>query len=111
MPKEVIQRADSCDVRVGSTDGGEQVNVYTSPQVSVRWGSARTATDGHTVPGDVHIDISEYPVVSKAEFNEAKSWPPDPERVSYGPELDRAALNKLIRTLRRARDAAFGRDE
>lgn len=29
----------------------------------------------------------------------------------YSPPLDRADLNKMIRTLRQARDAAYGRDE
>jgi hypothetical protein len=111
MPKEVIQHPDSTDVRLGSTGGEEQVNVYTSPALTVRWGSSHTGSGGHTVPGDVQITISEFPVISKAEFHEAKSWPPDPSRETHSAGLDRAQLNALIKVLRRARDQAFGRDE
>ena len=36
---------------------------------------------------------------------------PDGPPITEGIPLDRSAINRLIRTLRRARDATYGRDE
>lgn len=107
MPKEVITHAESYDTR---GRGGELADIHTGPSLSVRWENSHQGS-AKTSPGDVMVAVSLYPTVTREEFRAAKSWPPSPEREILCGPLDRAQLNKLIRTLRRARDAAFGRDE
>lgn len=107
MPKEVINHPESHDTR---GPDGEIVMVYTNPSVSVHWGNVYQG-GREAVPGNVVLQLSEFPSVTGEEFKAAESWPPPPEReITAGP-FSREQINKLIKTLRRARDAAFGRDE
>jgi hypothetical protein len=52
---------------------------------------------------------AEYVQIATSNFDATKHNPADYK--SFYADLDRAAINKLIVVLRRARDQAFGRDE
>lgn len=79
-----------------------------------------TDADGREVCKRVVIDDSAVKVgwskeaehVEIAVVFERDSQHPghDPEAKSWHAQMDRAGLNRLIRTLRKARDAAFGAD-
>ncbi len=103
MPKEVIY--DECslyDVHVGwSKDGGYlQVGIETQ--------------DGNSIAKHLYDTMPE-PGTAQGGWGEGK----DETHVNQGlagftglwGSLDRAGVNRLIRTLRKARDEAFGRDE
>lgn len=68
------------------------------PVVEIRW--SREA-------GDVQVCTREH----KHEVPGPDEQSPIPSEYGYYATLDRRAINDLIRHLRRARDAAFGKDE
>lgn len=100
MPKELIygERAP-----YGEEDPGRSV-------VDVRW----DRESGYFQIATACIDRSTHetyiPAHIRAEMPEGE-WAFATAWDGFYVDLDRAGINKLIRTLRRARDAAFGRDE
>lgn len=100
MPKEVIpDEAGAFDVHVGWTR---------EPAGHVQVGAVMAAGRAIDAPPDAPRNLRQL----------VASWPddagdPDSPGGATGlwSTLDRAGVNRLIRTLRHARDAAFGRDE
>lgn len=92
MPKEVIQH--------GKAFTRDALNDTVGPTLQVSWW--RDGTDGLPGYATVQFEIDETLVAAIAENNATK--------ISSRP-LDRKEINKLIATLRRARDAAYGSDE
>jgi hypothetical protein len=110
MPKEVIAHP-RCEESNEWNEAGEVTGrvMVTTPRLTLHW-SALNSTE-LALNGGVSLSIGSFPAVSMEEFGAAKCWPPEPEREQYTAELDRGQLNKLILLLRKARDAAYGRDE
>lgn len=110
MPKEVIIHPVPVERPNFDAEGNKiGVSMCTDPRLTLHWSSLNsTELDLH---GGVSLSITSYPVVSAEQYAEAKSWPPEPEFEQYTAEMGREAINKLIRLLRKARDAAYGRDE
>lgn len=107
MPKEVITHAKSVDV-VNGPPGSKDMNVITNPQLTLHWSSFKSTEDEYH--GVVQLSVVTYPTVSKDEWREALSWPPPSESEVYSAVMSRDDINRLIRLLRRARDAAYGGD-
>ena len=77
------------------------------PAISIGWRSD-TAGNGH-VQLEFNAEVAYFERV--ALWQESWSLNEGPPRTSvFSPVLDRAELNKMIRTLRRARNAAYGDD-
>lgn len=84
MPKEIINHRHQDD------DGDPK------PFAQVGWCR-------HREDGMHHVEIS---TLAGGDYNETPQEP----RPGFYVSLDRDGVNRLIRTLRRARDAAFGSD-
>lgn len=110
MPKEVIAHP-RCDKQNEWNEAGEVTGqvMTTTPQLTLHW-SALSSTELE-LTGGVQLSIKAFPVMSMAEYDAAKCWPPEGELEQYTANLDRDQLNRLIRTLRKARNAAYGVDE
>lgn len=92
MPKEVIRDAfDGNDYRIIENDGSETLQTFVGNFLQVGWD--RNA--GHVQAG----------VLQGGDHDESKK----PGRGLYV-QLDRPGINRLIRLLRKARDAAYGAD-
>jgi hypothetical protein len=95
MPKEVIRARPETDDGAG-------------PYVRVGWGHASEVVEiGTAVPDG----CGQLRLPNPDNVNE---WNPiilDGYDVGWFVQLDRVGINRLIRTLRKARDSAFGRDE
>lgn len=77
-----------------------------SPVVQVGWTPASGPDEGAVqIAMTQLIDI---PVSQLDADGKPRKWPTGDERIT---RLSRTDINKLIRTLRRARDQAFGQDE
>lgn len=128
MPKETVQdTAGLFDVRVGWDHvGSAQVGVETADGrslISALYGDKDAlALIGQRVgeltplaPGATRVTSSEalagYGRSILDVIEASQTSPGTAEYVGVWSTLDRGAINRLIRTLRRARDAAFGRDE
>jgi hypothetical protein len=76
--------------------------------VEVSWGRE----GGYVQVATTCPDLDRAVTVAK-EIVEFKAAHPDETLLTtgYHADLDRARINELIRTLRKARDQAFGRDE
>lgn len=110
MPKEVINHSETREQHSYDDDGKQAgTNMCVDPRLTLHW-STLNSTELR-LHGGVSLSITSYPVLSIDEYNEAESWPPPATVEQYTHELDRETLNKLIRLLRKARDAAYGRDE
>ena len=109
MPKEVITFGPSEERGVYDADGVKTGSVMCcDPRLALHWSTLNsTELDLH---GGVSLSVMAFPSVPLAEYQEMKSWPPTASDEVYI-SLDRAEINKLIRLLRRARDAAYGGDE
>lgn len=100
MPKEVIRGGPGSAVPVvqeGAPGSDDQLIAVNEAVVEVRWNRE-----------------AEHVQVVTRELNHAMHGSEDspiPCEYGYYWTPDRRAINDLIRTLRRARDAAFGRDE
>lgn len=93
MPKEVVHG----DRNYGPPEvAGEPVVL---PVVVVGW--SRETGDVQIVTRDLHAEVP-------TPEEQREGIPP---RYGYYVTMDRRGINDLIRHLRRARDAAFGRDE
>jgi hypothetical protein len=113
MPKEVIAWPHSEESNswneLGEVTGKVMI---TSPRLTLHW-STLSSSDME-LSGGVSLSILPYPPVSKEDYDQATCWPPPPETPQdelYTANLERDQLNRLIRLLRKARDAAYGRDE
>lgn len=110
MPREVIAHARSEEQNEWNAAGEVTGKVMTiSPQLTLHW-SALSSTE-LDLTGGVQLGLKTFPVTSIDEYNAAKSWPPEGDPEQYTANLDRDQLNKLIRLLRKARNAAYGADE
>lgn len=129
MPRETVSGVDhdgynvqvgwqaDRDVQLGveQAEGRALVSmVYGSPEALERIG--RGAVTGGLAPfgpGADRMSGEEAADLGRAILNLVEGNPNDVESSCTGvwANLDRAGCNRLIRTLRRARDAAFGRDE
>lgn len=100
MPREQINYPAAV-METGADGGAPSVIKAAGPALHVSW---------HASPaGTVQIRFDANPdfIQEAADF-------PDPETgrsAMYTDELTRAEINKMIRTLRRARDQAYGKDE
>ncbi len=110
MPKEVIIHPVTQERPSFDTEGNKTgISMCIDPRLTLHWSTLNsTELDLH---GSVSLSVTSYPVLSAEQYAEAKSWPPEPEFEQYTAAMDREAINKLIRLLRKARDAAYGRDE
>ncbi len=124
MPKETIQdQAGQYDVRVGWRQDGEvQVGVEQAAGfslVSVLYGDPkcmeRIGTEVARQIGAAEPQTSDAAASwGRAILNIVEASQPVPGSPSYTgvwSTLNREGCNRLIKTVRRARDAAFGRDE
>lgn len=88
----------------------------TWPALAVRWRRGGEKMPDGVDSAHVGITLTEYEQMPWAEYWERHSTqntpvtPPVKEE-HYGRTLTRAEINHLIAVLRRARDAAYGRDE
>jgi hypothetical protein len=111
MPKEQINYPEPFVPREPSSDGpstdpaihGES---WPEPTVHVSWLGATGDHDGHA-----QVAIKAPRAYLKMLVEEDGAQAADAGPGVYSPVLDRTALNRLIRVLRRARDQAYGRDE
>jgi hypothetical protein len=107
MPREKINQAPEF---IPCTHDGDcppiHGEAWPEPEVHVSW----TRGSDHGVGFvQVSLDCPHAYVESFARDLEADS---DAPTVSvFSPSLDRSAVNRMIQTLRRARDQAYGRDE
>lgn len=130
MPKETIQdTTGSYDVRVGwRPDSDVQVGVETAAGfslVSVLYGDRDAlikigwqvcdkldhrihAEGGDAAKNEALAQIGRM-VLDTIESSQTS--PGEPSYTGVWSTLDRAGCNRLIKTVRRARDSAFGRDE
>ncbi len=111
MPKEQINYPEPFVPRepsgtAGSGDPAIHGESWPEPTVHVSWLSATGDHDGH-----VQVAIKAPRAYLKMLTEESDTQPFVAEPGVYSPVLDRVALNKMIRVLRKARDQAYGRDE
>lgn len=96
MPKELIYSDDPAYMR----DGGDgEVPASEQPPGTGRTVYQRGVHVGWSRQGYVEVGVAEFAIATQ-----------DNEGGGHYTTLDRAGLNRLIRTLRKARDAAFGAD-
>lgn len=124
MPKEQINHGQPFLYReVGETDGSpsgyvtdvypggpppEGWSVLTEPSLQVHWTRQHDEVRG-TGHVQVSLDVDRLDLLRSAR--EVESDEAITKRGIFTGSLNRAELNHLIRTLKRARDAAYGKDE
>lgn len=110
MPKEVIA-FPRCEEANEWNEVGESIGkiMATTPRLTLHWSALHSTEDD--LCGGVQLSVACYPPTSLEEYKAARSWPPEPLSENYTENLTRDQLNRLIRLLRRARDAAYGGDE
>jgi len=89
--------------------GGEPPAGWTvvhEPSLHVHWDRQEARRAGHV---QVSLDLDRFDVLRTAA--EVEQDGAITKRGIFTGALDRAELNHLIRTLKRARDAAYGKDE
>ncbi|ACU71773.1 hypothetical protein Caci_2864 [Catenulispora acidiphila DSM 44928] len=122
MPKDQINFPETIEHvgRTGDAASGEPMSsgmdgasTWYEPIVNVRWHAA-----GDDKIGNVQVSL-QAPIAAWTQMGDElrkaeekavgweEGWMPE----AYSPSLSRSELNRLIRTLRRARDQAYGRDE
>lgn len=110
MPREIIAHPRCVESNewneVGEVTGKVMV---TEPRLTLHW-SALSSTE-MDLTGGVQLGVTWFPTVPLAEYEAAKCWPQEGEPERFTANLDRDQLNKLIRLLRKARNAAYGADE
>lgn len=115
MPRELIRGAsEPFNVKVG-WHHEVQIGVEADQQRSLAWilyggGPDALAKLGEQVRRLSLVEYEDDEHLGRAVLNTLDCLPAQP---FYGvwSDLDRYGCNRLIRTLRKARDAAFGRDE
>lgn len=119
MPKERITFSRVEKVHMNCTPGDEcgpecSIKAYTYPALFVRW-----ANDGHDRTGNVQISLLKYEQPTWDEWlatdpyeQTETAYPTPPIADEYFSQvLSRSEINELIKTLRRAREGAYGKDE
>jgi hypothetical protein len=108
MPKEQINRSEWKKILLGGGLPGEEEKGIEhgtiEPEVYVRW-----TPDSFVQLSMAHYETVPWSTLRADDFGNPSSWPASSD--TFSGVLDRPEINKLIRTLRRARDAAYGRDE
>lgn len=102
---------DAHDRRLASGEVDGEITYSTKPQVDIMW--SRSAGSAIEMNGSVQVSIGIAPKDMQRTIDHIKDQPEDLEAFStfYTEPLTRAEINHFIRTLRRARDAAYGSDE
>ncbi|WP_144834087.1 hypothetical protein [Microbacterium sp. BH-3-3-3] len=105
MPRERVQHGKSYPIHELSGGGGEAAGAYSdvTPSLDIEW-----ARDPQ---GRVQIAIEFSRERWMAIAKDLQDNSVVEARAIYTESLDRRELNHMIRTLRRARDAAYGADE
>lgn len=102
-PEPFVAREPSCD---GSSDEPIHGESWPEPTVHVSWLSATGDHDGHV---QVALKVPRAYLETLLRDDVASSF--GDQQGVFSPVLDRMALNRMIRVLRKARDQAYGRDE
>jgi hypothetical protein len=109
MPREQINTPRLFDpVRVDSSTPPIHGEAWADPTLHVSWHREGSGE----MPGHVQVALGlpvEYLKHLATTYDEAGMVVPSVD--AFTPALSRRDLNKLIRTLRRARDQAYGADE
>lgn len=121
MPKEVITRPNAVlyhndcivpNVKLRDKDLVEGTRCTctplweSDPALAVRWNNS-----GHDREGNIQISLLQYPKFTDEEYRDLRCWPPSDVNETFTSMLSRSEVNVLIKTLRRARDQAYGQDE
>lgn len=110
MPKEVIAHPRAEESREWNEHGEVTGKVMTTtPRLTLHWSALSSSELDLT--GSVSLSVACFPTVTPGEYEKATCWPPEPLGEYYTAGLDRDQINKLIRLLRKARNAAYGADE
>jgi len=115
-PSEIEHRGyvDTAESDSPASSGMDGNNAWYEPILNVRWHAA-----GHDRSGNVQVSL-QAPVAAwtqmgdrlrEAEQGDTTHWEEGWMPEAYSPSLSRSEINALIKTLRRARDQAYGRDE
>jgi hypothetical protein len=96
MPKELIYSPEALCSRLYDDTNRATVQPYPVEHLAVGWSSDRGVQIGLTAGPSAKIRVDEGNTGGETD--------------SLWLDLDRDAINRLIRTLRRARDAAYGAD-
>lgn len=111
MPKQQINYPEAERVFTGSMQDGvlvqESSELNWDPFLVVHWGKHGGNPDE---PGSVSVSIDQVPSMSGDDYLESGADPKPIQKASTR-GLTRSDLNRMIATLRKARDEAFGRDE
>lgn len=107
MPREQINHPAPFQPRAESIGLAIHGESWPEPEVHLSW-----LAGSHDAPGHVQVAINCDVAYLRHLLAEAEDDRIDgPCAFAFSPILDRTAMNKLIRTARRARDQAYGRDE
>ncbi len=96
MPKELIYSAEALGVRRYVEDGIDAPSLYPVEHLAVGWQKDRNVQVGVTAGPAAVIRVSGTDVGGEVD--------------SLWMDLDRDACNRLIRSVRKARDSAYGPD-
>jgi len=99
MPREQINTVDLTATPVGAATIQHEAGLHVS------WHGGDDGHDGH-VQVALEADVSYLTFAAETPNGETSD-----RTLLYTPVLSRAEINKLIRTLKRARDKAYGADE
>jgi hypothetical protein len=110
MPKQNVNFPESYDVIAGSKFLGgsstELIRIW-DPVVAVHWDKGDPFKE---TGAGVMLSLMVTPPITLAEAHELGGSAPEPSTY-YSGTLSRADVNRLIASLKKARDAAYGRDE
>ena len=104
MPKVQINRLREHETTKGSTDGPVEVVKWVDPLVNVNWRNSPDGTGHVQLSFDVPLGYLET-VLASANGDIVSG-----SSLVWSPVLERDELNLMIRTLRKARDNAYGAD-
>jgi len=105
MPKEQINYPRVVEVTCASSDGTpNSTEKWEDPLVNVNWRNSPDGT-GHV---QVSLDLPEKYLRMAVESLNGDLV--TGSSLAWSPVLDRHDINRMIRALRRARDAAYGAD-
>jgi hypothetical protein len=96
MPKELIYSPEALRVRLDDDASSTVLQNYPVEHLAVGWSSDRGVQVGVTAGPAAKIRIDQGDTGGETD--------------SLWLDLDREGINRLIRTLRKARDAAYGAD-
>lgn len=115
MPKETINYPEPTAIAYALTqadiDAGAQEHetIPAGPQIALHW---HPGEDSVQLSFSIDADLIARIIATREDENPDYALVAEPGRaVFYTETLDRPSLQRLIKTARRARDAAFGSDE